>query len=134
MAADLSMQIAIGAALSGSFAGAFSKAGNIVGDAQKRIEALSKTAGKIESHQKLQQRIVANQAAMLAMRKEAGALASSSLPEVQKQAAALSSKAETLQKRLDKDRDALSRLRPELAAAGVYTKNLASEHARLPEK
>jgi TP901 family phage tail tape measure protein len=98
------------------------------------MKAFSKAVGDIGNYQKLQQRVTANQSAMLAMRKEAGALAASSLPEARKQAEALSAKAETLQKRLDRDREALSRLRPELAAAGIDTKNLASEQARLAEK
>jgi TP901 family phage tail tape measure protein len=134
MAANLTMQIAIGAALAGSFSTAFPTAGCLWGETQKRLEGLSKATGNIGNYQKLQQKITSNQAAMLAMRKEAGNLSASSLPEARKQAESLAAKADVLQKRLDKDREALSRLRPELHSAGVDTKNLDSEQARLAEK
>lgn len=121
----------IGAQLAGSYKGVFSSAAATMGELQRRTQSLSKAAGQVENFQKLQQRITTNQAAMLAMRKQAADAAASMSSPLGKEAQRLSKKAEDLQKKLDKDREALSKLRPELVAAGVDTKNLTSEQARL---
>ena len=56
MSSNYQLSFVIGAAIAGGFAGAFGKAGNALGELQKRASALSKTAGQVESYQKLDDR------------------------------------------------------------------------------
>lgn len=127
----------IGARLAGTFKGAFASAASTMGDLQKKSAALSKASGQVGKYQDLQQRITSNQAAMLAMRKRAGELASemkncgTPTQAMTKNLAQLSRNAEDLQKKLDRDRSSLAKMRPDLVGAGVDMRNLGAEQARL---
>lgn len=135
MSSNYQLSFVIGAAIAGGFAGAFGRAGNALGELQKRASALSKTAGQVESYQKLQQKITTNQAAMNAMRQQAKILATemNGLPiaTTAKDILSLATRADHLQKKLDKDREALMQLRPALTGTGIDIKNLAAEQSRL---
>lgn len=135
MSSNYQLSFVIGAAIAGGFAGAFGRAGNALGELQKRASALSKTAGQVESYQKLQQKITTNQAAMNAMRQQAKILATemNGLPiaTTAKDIQSLTTRADHLQRKLDKDREALMLLRPALTGTGIDIKNLAAEQSRL---
>ncbi|MBR0279567.1 MAG: phage tail tape measure protein, partial [Synergistaceae bacterium] len=74
MAKAMEITFAIGAALAGSFSGAFGKAGKALSDFQKQAEQIQKQSGQIESYQGLQGAIVKNSAEMYKAREEAQAL------------------------------------------------------------
>lgn len=135
MSNTLNLSFTLGAAVGATFFGAFNKAGAAVSELQKRTSSMSKVAGQIENYQKLQSRITTNQAAMLAMSQGARKLSADmkGIPPkaTQREIGQLNARAERLQQKLDRDREALSRLRPQLVGAGVDMKNLSGEHARL---
>ena len=74
MAKAVEITFAIGAALAGSFAGTFGKAGKALSDFQKQAKQLQKQSGQIESYQKMQGAIVKNAAEMYSMTDQAEAL------------------------------------------------------------
>jgi TP901 family phage tail tape measure protein len=138
LAGNLEMSILIGAALAGSFNGTFNNAGSAVSDLQKRLDDLSKISGKIDNYQKLTDRINTNQAAFVAMRKEAREL-KEGLEKVPPEGSResfekLSKQADKLQQRLDKDRSALVDLRPQLTGAGVDLRDMAAAQKNVVEE
>ena len=74
MAKAVEITFAIGAALAGSFAGTFGKAGKALADFQKQAEQIQKQSAQIESYQKMQGAIVKNSAEMQTMYDKAEAL------------------------------------------------------------
>ena len=74
MSKTVAISFAIGAALSAGFDAVFNKAGKAMVDLGDKSSALSKVAGQVGEYQKLQQKIEANQAAMLAMGNRSGQL------------------------------------------------------------
>lgn len=74
MAKAVEITFAIGAALAGSFAGTFGKAGKALSDFQKQTEQMQKQAGQIESYQKMQGAINNNAVEVQAMHAKAQAL------------------------------------------------------------
>ena len=74
MAKAVEITFAIGAALAGSFAGTFGKAGKALSDFQKQAEQLQKQSGQIESYQKMQGAIANNAVEMQTMYDKAEAL------------------------------------------------------------
>ncbi|MDR1510426.1 MAG: phage tail tape measure protein [Synergistaceae bacterium] len=138
MAGNFEMSILIGAALAGSFKGTFDNAGKPITDLQKRLDDLSRISGKINNYQKLTERVNANQAAFVAMRKEAQSL-KKGLEKVPPEGSResfekLSKQADKLQQRLDKDKSALEALRPELTGAGVDLRDMASAQKSVAEQ
>jgi TP901 family phage tail tape measure protein len=155
--ADLSMQISIGAALAGSFAGAFSKAGNTIAVLEQNIKTLSKEQEKIAQYKGLKNSIAATsleykqaQADVAAyakkveeardrvkQRDDKGRFRASdteSLTELSKNLEQASSKSKKLRTQFMNQATQLRELRGEMGKAGLTTKNLASEQARLAEK
>ncbi|MBR1658156.1 MAG: phage tail tape measure protein [Synergistaceae bacterium] len=74
MAKTVEITFAIGAALAGSFAGTFGKAGKALADFQKQAEQVQKQSAQIELYQKTQGAIVKNSAEMQTMYDKAEAL------------------------------------------------------------
>ena len=64
MAKNVEIGFVIGAALAGSFAGTFGKAGQSIGQLQKQAASLQKVSGQIEAYQKLSGAIAKDQTAM----------------------------------------------------------------------
>ncbi|MBR2208898.1 MAG: phage tail tape measure protein [Synergistaceae bacterium] len=64
----------IGATLAGGFKGAFSNAGQTINQLQQQTKNFQKVSGQIGDYQKMQKSIVTNQAAMMAMRRQAKSL------------------------------------------------------------
>lgn len=71
MAKAVEITFAIGAALAGSFAGTFGKAGKALADFQKQAEQMQKQSAQIESYQKMQDALGKNNAEMYFMSERA---------------------------------------------------------------
>ena len=71
MAKAVEITFAIGAALMGSFAGTFGKAGKALADFQKQAEQIQKQSAQIESYQKMQDSLGKNSAEMSIMAQRA---------------------------------------------------------------
>ena len=125
MAQMLEFAVNMSMLFSGNYDSRLTKAGQLADNLSKKITALQNTAGKASKFDTLQKRITQNQAAMIAMRKAA----SQSTNEAER--AKLTRQADSLQKTLDKDREALSRMRKELHESGIDTSKLTQEQSRL---
>ena len=137
MAKMVEISFAIGATLAGSFNGTFSKASQALSNLSKYTNSLQKTSGQIGSYQKMQSAMSQTSEKLNAARakvRELGAqMRSTATPtEVMKrQFTAANIEANRLQESLGNQRRKLGELRTALTGAGVDTKNLTSEQARL---
>ena len=131
------MTFAIGAALAGSFSGAFGKAGQALGELQKQTSSLQKVSGQIGAYQKMQGAVQQGAEKLNAARmrvKELGVqMKATGTPTaaLKKQFTAANQEAHRLEVALGNQRKKLGELRTELTGAGVDTKHLTSEQARL---
>lgn len=126
MAKAMEITFAIGAALAGSFSGAFGKAGKALSDFQKQAESMKTTSKQIETFQKTQDSITSNQSAMLAMRKEAKNLDS--------QIAALSAQTATYQKHYEMAQSQVRRMDAELSRNKTAYEQAAAKAKILQEQ
>ena len=137
MSSNYQLSFVIGAAIAGGFAGAFGKAGNALGELQKRASALSKTAGQVESYQKLQSVLSQSAEKLNAARgrvRELGTqmrIASEPSATLKRQFTAAHVEAHRLEAKLASQRKELGALGAKLGEAGVNTRNFAAEQARL---
>ncbi len=131
------MTFAIGAALAGGFSGAFGKAGQALGELQKQTSSLQKVSGQIGAYQKMQGAVQQGAEKLNAARmrvKELGVqMKATGTPTaaLKKQFTAANQEAHRLEAALGTQRKKLGELRTELTGAGVDTKHLTSEQARL---
>lgn len=127
----------IGAALSGGFMGTFGKASETMGNLQKKISDVGKTAGQIESYQKMQRSIAENGTSMQAMQQKAAAL-SAQIVEARAPTAVmrgefnrLTEGAKVLQKSIASDSRAFASLQKKITSAGEATEEQQASYQKL---
>ena len=131
------ISFAIGAALTGGFGQAFSKAGQVMSQLAKQSSTLQKTSGQIGVYQKMQGAMAKTSeklnAARLRVKELGNQMRSTDAPSasLRKQFTAANIEANRLQVTLGEQRKKLGELRTELSGAGVDTKNLAASQQRL---
>ena len=140
MAKAMEIAFAIGATLTGGFSGVFGKAGQALSQLQKQSQTLQKTSGQIGAYQKMQGVMSQTAEKLNAARarvKELGIqMRSTNTPTaaLKKEFTAANVEANRLMVSLGNQRKKLGELRTGLTEAGVSTKNLASEQARLAQQ
>ena len=140
MAKMVEMTFAIGAALAGNFSGVFGKAGQALSNLQKQSSNLQKVSGQIGAYQKMQGAMTQTSEKLNAARmrvKELGLqMKSAGIPTaaMKREFTAANVEAHRLEVALGNQRKKLGELRTELTGAGVDTRHLASEQARLTEQ
>ncbi|MBQ3655203.1 MAG: phage tail tape measure protein, partial [Synergistaceae bacterium] len=134
------MTFALGAVLSGSFTGAFGKAGQALGELQKQTSSLQKTSGQIGAFQKMQGAVQASAQKLSVARarvKELGQqMRSTGTPTaaLRREFTSANVEAHRLEVELGNQRRRLGELRGELRGAGVDTGHLSTEQTRLTQQ
>ncbi|MBR2209026.1 MAG: phage tail tape measure protein [Synergistaceae bacterium] len=137
MAKTVEVMFSIGATLTGGFNNTFGKAGQAIAELQKQTSNLHKASGQINAYQKMQDSMSKTSEKLNLARakvKELGLqMRNTAAPTeaMKRQFTAANIEANRLQTSLGDQRKKLSELRTELHGAGVDTKNLTSEQARL---
>ena len=137
MANDYQISFVIGASLAGAFKGAFSSATDTMGKLQAQTQALSKNQDAIQSFQKLQGNVGETskklREAQEKVKQLGTAMNGTTTPtaSMQKAFSAAERDAQRLQERLTQQKSKLQELGGSMKIAGIDTKNLGSEQARL---
>lgn len=127
----------INARLAGGYKSVFSSAASTMGELQKRMSALSKSQANIKSFESLKGGIAQTsknlESAKAAAQAAAAQMSKTAQPtrEMQKQFEAANTSVTKLEQSLAKQNQKIGELRQSLTGAGIDTKNLASEQARL---
>jgi len=127
----------INARLAGGYKSVFSNAASTMGELQKRMSTLSKSQANIKSFESLKGGIAQTsknlESARAAAQAAAEQMSKTAQPtrEMQKQFEAANTTVKNLEQSFEKQNKKIGELRTTLTGAGVDTKNLAAEQARL---